>query len=61
MPEKETHGDIDFLVILKENCTLSMLSYAINSNESIISRGTINCIYNKHQVDFKNVATDEEF
>lgn len=61
MPEKESHGDIDYLVILKPNYSLIDLAEAISSKDHIIAKQTINCIYNKHQVDFKSVGDDEEF
>lgn len=53
LPEKDLHGDIDFLVILKPNytpkdviATLKLEKYRLNNNE------TINSVYKNKQVDF---------
>ena len=60
LPEKQVHGDIDLLVILKENYLpkiiieeLKMEKYKINNND------TINSVYRNKQVDFFFVKNDK--
>ncbi len=58
LPEKESHGDIDFLIIMKEGRTHEDLVNALKPETfSINKNDTSNTIYKKKQIDFCTVET----
>ncbi|CAM6000517.1 unnamed protein product [Sphagnum balticum] len=63
MPEKMSHGDVDFLVILDKARTLGEIVVLLESKEHVEDKHakTINCEYRGYQVDFKLTESDEEF
>ena len=61
LPEKQVHGDIDFLLILKPNCTLRHVQQLLqidNDRFTLNNNATANSVYRHKQVDF-NVADNE--
>ena len=63
LPEKEVHGDVDFLILFKEGfklqdvidlLQLSKEEYILNNNL------TANIVYKKKQIDFNITASVEE-
>jgi hypothetical protein len=55
LPEKEVHGDIDFLVLFKEGYELKdvLEMLKIPKEEYILNNNlTANAVYKKKQVDF---------
>lgn len=59
LPEKKVHGDIDFLIILKEQCHIQdiITLMKLGKEEYIINNNmTANTVYKKKQVDFNITA-----
>lgn len=63
LPEKTSHGDVDFLVILRKEATEDSVVGLLECKEHVKdSHGkTLNCEYKGYQVDFKFVDTDVDF
>ena len=60
LPEKEVHGDIDFLILFKEGFKLQSIIdlLKLSKEEYILNKNlTANIVYKKKQVDFNIQAS----
>ena len=64
LPEKQVHGDIDFLIIFKQGHSLQdiILLMKLTKEEYIINHNlTANTVYHKKQIDFNIILNNAEF
>lgn len=63
MPEKVSHGDVDFLIILEEGRQAKEIVSLLECKEHVEDKHgkTMNCEFKGYQVDFKMTESDEDF
>lgn len=64
LPQKQVHGDIDFLIVFKPGFNLLNIIELLNlkKEEYILNNNlTANTVYRRKQVDFNAVTDDHEF